>query len=349
MLGAALSAGVPELFGPSLGVSVSVLAQRLAAHGPHTKSLELGRIRRVDELAPSRFRTELSELVADFGDMCVRPFDLRQPRWHEDLRELLHMLAVLADAKDTGRRLARVRHDARAAADSELGRFEPYLRYWEKRLVQQLIDRCRKTLRLRATVDRQVYRTLALLRSVFVDVDRRLRRIEPHSPAGGVFHCSVQRLVTALTSGRPELGRIIAMRQIERQQQSQLAEPPICFRGGPPLGPRLAPPSEQLRGIGVSPGVYEGTARLLTSELPPVLQPGEIIVQSRADPALSPLYLLAGALLTDRGGTLELGAEVAREYALPTVLGTQYATRLIRDGQRLRIDGDQGTVQMLDL
>jgi pyruvate,water dikinase len=78
------------------------------------------------------------------------------------------------------------------------------------------------------------------------------------------------------------------------------------------------------------------------------MRPGDVLVASIATPAWTSLFAMAAAVVTDIGGPLSHSSIVAREYGIPAVLGTGAATRRITDGARIRVDGDAGTVTLLD-
>lgn len=100
-----------------------------------------------------------------------------------------------------------------------------------------------------------------------------------------------------------------------------------------------------LKGIGTSPGRISGTARVIHGpDEFDQLQRGDILVAKITTPAWTPLFALAGGIVTDVGGPLSHGSIVAREYHIPAVLGTGVATARVRSGQRITIDGDAGTV-----
>ncbi|HKY76950.1 MAG TPA: PEP-utilizing enzyme [Acidimicrobiia bacterium] len=111
-----------------------------------------------------------------------------------------------------------------------------------------------------------------------------------------------------------------------------------------------APQTEErtVRGIGVSPGVYVGTARVIgdSAEFGRV-EPGDVLVTNSTTTAFNVVLPLLGAIVTDRGGLLSHAAIVAREYALPAVVGTTDATRIIPDGTRVRVDGTVGEVEVV--
>ncbi len=104
-----------------------------------------------------------------------------------------------------------------------------------------------------------------------------------------------------------------------------------------------------LRGTGASSGAVTATARVLSGPADfGRMRPGDVLVASITTPAWTSLFTMAAAVVTDVGGPLSHSSIVAREYGIPAVLGTGVATRRIPDGARVRVDGDAGTVTLLD-
>ncbi|GLW20651.1 putative phosphoenolpyruvate synthase [Microbispora amethystogenes] len=108
-----------------------------------------------------------------------------------------------------------------------------------------------------------------------------------------------------------------------------------------------APPGA-LVGLPVSAGTVEGRARVITDMARADLEAGDILVTTYTDPSWTPLFVSVAGLVTEVGGLMTHGAVIAREYGLPAVVGVEQATRLIRDGQRIRVHGTDGYVQILD-
>jgi len=105
----------------------------------------------------------------------------------------------------------------------------------------------------------------------------------------------------------------------------------------------------ELRGFAASPGVAEGPARVIyTADEIGTVEPGEILVAPITAPAWAPIFGTIKATVTDIGGMMCHAAIVCREYGLPAVTGTAFATRDIRTGQRIRVDGGNGIVTVLD-
>jgi pyruvate,water dikinase len=103
-----------------------------------------------------------------------------------------------------------------------------------------------------------------------------------------------------------------------------------------------------MAGTGASAGVYEGVVRVILNPTGARLEHGEVLVAPGTDPAWTPLFLTAGALITETGGMISHGSVVAREYGIPAVVGVREATTLLHTGQRVRVDGSTGTVVPLD-
>ncbi|MGZ3454892.1 MAG: PEP-utilizing enzyme [Polyangiales bacterium] len=101
-------------------------------------------------------------------------------------------------------------------------------------------------------------------------------------------------------------------------------------------------------GLPVSPGVYEGTARLVENEEDfGRIHQGDVLVTRATSPYFNVVLPLLGAIVTDRGGQLCHAAIVSREYGIPGVVGTREATKLVKDGDRVRVDGSTGLVEVL--
>ena len=98
----------------------------------------------------------------------------------------------------------------------------------------------------------------------------------------------------------------------------------------------------------VSAGTVEGRARVVLDIGAAELEPGDILVTAFTDPSWSPLFVAVAGLVTEVGGLMTHGAVIAREYGLPAVVGVEHATQLIRDGQRIRVHGTDGYVELLD-
>ena len=106
-------------------------------------------------------------------------------------------------------------------------------------------------------------------------------------------------------------------------------------------------PTGALVGLPVSAGVVEGRARVVTDAADAELGADDILVTTYTDPSWSPVLVTVGGLVTEVGGLLSHGSVIAREYGLPALVAVENATRLIEDGQRVRLNATEGYVEVL--
>jgi phosphoenolpyruvate synthase/pyruvate phosphate dikinase len=106
-------------------------------------------------------------------------------------------------------------------------------------------------------------------------------------------------------------------------------------------------PAGALVGLAVSAGTVEGRARVILDIAEANLEAGDILVTAYTDPSWTPLFVSIKGLVTEVGGLMTHGAVIAREYGLAAVVGVENATTLIKDGQRIRVNGTEGYVEIL--
>jgi rifampicin phosphotransferase len=112
---------------------------------------------------------------------------------------------------------------------------------------------------------------------------------------------------------------------------------------------RDAVPAGALVGLAVSGGTVEGRARVLHDMAEADLEPSDIVVTPHTDPSWSRPFVTIAGLVTDAGGLMTRGAVVTREYGLVAVVGVEQATQRIRDGERIRVNGTSGYVEIISV
>ncbi|MDM8151211.1 phosphoenolpyruvate synthase [Priestia megaterium] len=144
--------------------------------------------------------------------------------------------------------------------------------------------------------------------------------------------------------------QIITKRKEEYQLYTKLTPPRVITSHGEIVTgayKRENLPSQAIVGLPVSSGVIEGRARVILNMENANLSDGDILVTSFTDPSWTPLFVGIKGLVTEVGGLMTHGAVIAREYGLPAVVGVENATRLIKDGQRIRVHGTEGYIEIL--
>ncbi|WP_045521230.1 phosphoenolpyruvate synthase [Neobacillus niacini] len=144
--------------------------------------------------------------------------------------------------------------------------------------------------------------------------------------------------------------QIISKRKDEYKLYEKLTPPRVITSDGEIIAGKYKRenlPDEAIVGLPVSSGVIEGRARVILNMEDADLEDGDILVTSFTDPSWTPLFVSIKGLVTEVGGLMTHGAVIAREYGLPAVVGVENATNLIKDGQRIRVHGTEGYIEIL--
>ncbi|MBI3975966.1 MAG: phosphoenolpyruvate synthase, partial [Armatimonadetes bacterium] len=189
-----------------------------------------------------------------------------------------------------------------------------------------------------------------------VRVGRRLVEAGVLADPGHIFFLHADEIAPALRGPR-NLRSLIAQRRAEHQRWRDVRPP--RYLGRPPGVPaqpnRFEPPpvaqpadEKVLRGIGASPGVVRGRTRVaLSPDDFERVGSGDVLVCPSSNPSWVPLFGIIAGLVTNTGGALSHAAVVAREFGVPAVVGTGEATRRLREGQMVEVDGTAGEVRLL--
>jgi pyruvate,water dikinase len=164
-----------------------------------------------------------------------------------------------------------------------------------------------------------------------------------------IFYLTFQELHDVVRTNRVD-ARLIRRRQDAFRSYQSLTPPRVLTSDGEIIAGayrRDDLPAGVLAGLPVSGGTVEGRARVIADIAQADLQAGDILVTAYTDPSWTPLFVAIKGLVTEVGGLMTHGAVIAREYGLPAVVGVERATQLIRDGQRIRVHGTDGYVEIL--
>lgn len=199
----------------------------------------------------------------------------------------------------------------------------------------------------------QAVRHIAFLRRGLLELGRRLEAERVLPKADDIFFLDLTE-IEGIAAGKTygELGERIRSRRQEYAANLTLRPPPIVigrFIASPPSVPKAQVNGNVLDGIPVSPGRVIGRAKvILRSDNHAQILPGEILVAPYTDPAWTPYFVTAAAVVSDQGGILSHGSIVAREYGLPAVTNVGRATQTIHTGDLVEVDGNLGCVRILE-
>lgn len=222
------------------------------------------------------------------------------------------------------------------------------------------LARLRQAIRHRENMRFTRTRLLGIYRDLFNQLGRQYAQEGILSQARDIFYLTLDEIYSGYegTAVQTQLKPLVGARQ--REYASYEAEElthHICCHGSlfqkhdfanPYQAEALPSDENQLQGIGCYPGIVEASVRLIKSPEDEMSLSGQILCTERTDPGWAPLFPTAGGLLIERGSTLSHSAVVAREMGIPAIVGIPNITRLIRDGEYVRMDGGAGTVIRLE-
>jgi phosphohistidine swiveling domain-containing protein len=152
-----------------------------------------------------------------------------------------------------------------------------------------------------------------------------------------------------LAAGCPENARELVAERRPLHRHYRTIHLPAFWRGMPePATVEFDPDAEMIEGTGASPGVIEGPVRVVADPATATLSDGDILVADCTDPSWASLMFLSAGLIADIGGVMSHTAVVARELSIPCVVNTKVAMHVLHDGDRVRMDGASGRIQILE-
>jgi pyruvate,water dikinase len=288
-----------------------------------------------------------------YGMRCVGEIDITRPRWRERPSTLVPL--ILANVRNFApgageRRFAQGRDEALAKEREVLERLRA-LPDGEDKAAQTKwrIDRVRTFIGYREYPKYgMVSRYFVYKRALMAEAER-LVRAGVLRDREDIFYLSFEELRDVVRTGRAD-DQLIDRRKDEFRSYQALTPPRVLTSEGEAITGayrRDDLPTGALVGLPVSAGTVEGRARVILDMARADLEPGDILVTTHTDPSWTPLFVAIEGLVTEVGGLMTHGAVIAREYGLPAVVGVVDATRLIADGQRIRVHGTDGYVEIL--
>ncbi|MEK7270233.1 MAG: PEP/pyruvate-binding domain-containing protein [Planctomycetota bacterium] len=301
-----------------------------------------------------RFVADFDAFLASHGHHARGEIELSNPRWSERPDEILATLRAGLDAPPGRDFLSRYEtlasERARAEAEARARLKNPL----KRAAFSFLVRKARTCPSVRENAKSQWVRRLAALRGYLLELGCRAAAEGRLADAGDVFFLRCEELEAFLGGAlsRESARLLVDARRSEYEQNRKISPPSVVIGNFDPAagagmgGESGAHPENVLRGIPVHPGIVRGPARVILRADTCTVRPGEILVAPFTDPGWTPYFLSAAALVTDMGGLMSHGSIVAREFGLPAVVNTGVATKRIRTGQIIEVDGGRGTVRL---
>ncbi|MEV6600992.1 rifamycin-inactivating phosphotransferase [Actinoplanes sp. NPDC051346] len=298
-------------------------------------------------------REAIEAWLDTYGMRCVGEIDITRPRWSERPATLVPM--ILGNIKNFApgageRRFAQGRQEARAKEQELLERLRALPDGEQKaEETKHKIDRVRTFIGYREYPKYGMVSRYFVYKRALMEEAERLVRAHVLREKEDIFDLAFEELYDVVRTQRVD-DQLIGRRKDAFRTYQALTPPRVLTSDGEVIAGayrRDDLPAGALVGLPVSAGTVEGRARVILDLARAELEPGDILVTAHTDPSWTPLFVAVAGLVTEVGGLMTHGAVIAREYGLPAVVGVVDATRLIPDGQRIRVHGTNGYIEIL--
>lgn len=298
-------------------------------------------------------RAAIESFLERYGMRCAGEIDITRPRWSERPATLVPPILGNVEAFTSGegdRRFERGLREAEAKEREVLERLRT-LPDGEAKAAEtkQKIDRVRLFMGYREYPKYAMVSRYFVYKQALLGEAARLVEAQALPELEDIFFLRFEELRDVVRTKRVD-EPLLRERKEAFRAYAALTPPRVLTSDGEAVSGayrREDVPAGALIGVPVSAGTVEGRARVVLDMADADLEPGDILVTRFTDPSWTPLFLAIRGLVTEVGGLMTHGAVIAREYGLPAIVGVANATRLIRDGQRIRVHGTDGYVELL--
>jgi rifampicin phosphotransferase len=298
-------------------------------------------------------REAISAYLENYGMRCVGEIDITRPRWSERPTALVPAILGNIENFEPGegeRRFEQGRQEAWMKEQELLERLRA-MPDGERKAeeAKRMIDRVRTFIGYREYPKYGIVSRYFVYKQALLEEAERLVHAQVLKDKEDIFYLTFRELHDVVRTNNVD-DQLIRWRKDAFRSYQALTPPRVLTSDGEAMAGayrREGVPTGALVGIPVSAGTIEGRARVVLDMAQADLEAGDILVTAYTDPSWTPLFVAIKGLVTEVGGLMTHGAVIAREYGLPAVVGVEHATRLIHDGQRIRVHGTDGYVEIL--
>ncbi|GED17327.1 phosphoenolpyruvate synthase [Aneurinibacillus migulanus] len=295
----------------------------------------------------------IHDYLSKYGMRCTGEIDITKTRWSEKPTTLVPM--ILSNIKNfepnaSNWKFEQGRQEALKKEQELLDRLKQLPDGEQKaKETKRMIDLIRNFSGFRE------YPKYGMVNRYFVYKQALLKEAEQLVQVGvihekeDIYYLTFEELHEVVRTNKLDY-QIISKRKDEYKLYEKLTPPRVITSDGEIIAgeyKRENLPAKAIVGLPVSSGVIEGRARVILNMEDADLEDGDILVTSFTDPSWTPLFVSIKGLVTEVGGLMTHGAVIAREYGLPAVVGVENSTKLIKDGQRIRVHGTEGYIEIL--
>jgi pyruvate,water dikinase len=298
-------------------------------------------------------RDAIQAYLDKYGMRCVGEIDITRPRWSERPTTLVPLILGNVKNFEPGageRRSEQGRQEAWNKEQEVLERLRA-LPDGERKAgeAKRMIDRVRTFIGYREYPKYGMVSRYFVYKQALLEEAEQLVQAHVLGEKEDIFYLTFQEFHNVVRTNQVDDELLRRRRDAFRSYQA-LTPPRVLTSDGEVVAGtyrRVDVPAGALVGLPVSAGTVEGRARVILDMAEADLEMGDILVTAYTDPSWTPVFVAIKGLVTEVGGLMTHGAVIAREYGLPAVVGVEHATRLIRDGERIRVHGTDGYIEIL--
>ncbi|HEX3031573.1 MAG TPA: phosphoenolpyruvate synthase [Bacillota bacterium] len=291
--------------------------------------------------------------LGKYGMRCVGEIDITKTRWREKPATLVPMLLSNIKNFEPGashRKFEQGRQEALKKEQELLARLKQLPDGEQKaKETKRMIDLVRNFIGYREYPKYGMISRYSIYKQALLKEAEQLVKAHVIHEKEDIYYLTFEELREVVHTNKLDY-QVISLRKDEYKLYAKLTPPRLITSDGEIIAGKYKRenlPAEAIVGLAVSSGVIEGRARVILNMEDADLEDGDILVTAFTDPSWTPLFVSIKGLVTEVGGLMTHGAVIAREYGLPAVVGVENATKLIRDGQRIRVHGTEGYVEIL--
>jgi pyruvate,water dikinase len=353
-----LTQSVPHNVTSEMGLALLDVADVIRPHPEVVAFLQHvedeGFLDELDELAGGpEARDAIRTFLDKYGMRCVGEIDITRPRWSERPTTLVPVIVGNIKNFEPGAGEQRFEQGQQEAWTKEQDLLERLraLPAGEQKAeeAKRMIDRVRTFIGYREYPKYGMVSRYFVYKQALLEEAGRLMQAHVLREKEDIFYLRFQELHNVVRTNHVD-DQLISQRKDAFRSYKALTPPRVLTSDGEVVTGayrRVDVPAGALVGLPVSAGTIEGRARVIHDMAEADLEAGDILVTAYTDPSWTPVFVAIKGLVTEVGGLMTHGAVIAREYGLPAVVGVEQATRLIRDRQRIRINGTDGYVEIL--
>jgi rifampicin phosphotransferase len=298
-------------------------------------------------------RGAIDTYLCKYGMRCAGEIDITNPRWSENPAALVPAILTNINNFEAGAGKRKFEQGLQEASKKEqelLDRLR-HLPDGEQKAeeTKQMISRLRNFIGYREYPKYGIISRSFVYKQAMVKLADQLLQANVIHEKEDIWYLAFEELREVAGTHKPDYD-IINKRKGEYKLFKKLTPPRVITSDGEIVNGKYNRenlPANAIVGLAVSSGVIEGRARVILKMEEADLEDGDILVTTFTDPSWTPLFVAIKGLVTEVGGLMTHGAVIAREYGLPAVVGVEHATALIKDGQRIRVNGTDGYVEIL--